>query len=154
MKIPSIPPHFLNENKKEVVFHIKGGFPVTKAIPTWMESFPAEYKGVVVRCEETFYRLREGAGGSAKKWFATFFLSFLLIKEESRQVIFMRNLLEMISPIQIGKRWTIPMHCSYLLPPLDWWFSFSQWMLWSQEFLLRIETEDDWCLHTWAVQER
>jgi len=26
MKIPSIPPHFLNENKKEVVFHIKGGF--------------------------------------------------------------------------------------------------------------------------------
>ena len=28
-----------------------------------MKSFPPEYKGVVVRCEETFYRLREGAGG-------------------------------------------------------------------------------------------
>ena len=154
MKIPSIPPHFLNENKKEVVFHIKGGFPVSKAIPTWMESFPAGYKGLVVRCEETFYRLREGAGGWAKKWFASFFLSCLLIKEESRQVIFMRNLLEMISPIQIGKRWTIPMRCSYLLPPLDSSFSLWRWTWSSQGSSPRTETEDDWFLHTWAVQER
>ena len=63
----NLPPHFLDEKKKEVVFHIKGGFPVTMGIPTWMKAFPPEYKGVVVRCEETFYRLREGAGGGAKK---------------------------------------------------------------------------------------
>ena len=63
----SMPPHYLDEKKKEVVFHIKGGFPVNREISTLMESFPANYKGVVVRCEETFYRLREGAGGSAKK---------------------------------------------------------------------------------------
>ena len=57
----SMPPHYLDEKKKEVVFHIKGGFPVTMAIPTWMKSFPDDYKGVVIRCEETFYRMREGA---------------------------------------------------------------------------------------------
>ena len=58
----SMPPHYLDEKKKEVVFHIKGGFPVTMAIPTWMKSFPDDYKGVVIRCEETFYCMREGAG--------------------------------------------------------------------------------------------
>ena len=51
------------KEKKEIVFHIKGGFPVTIRIPIWMKAFPPQYKGVVVRCEETFYRLREGAGG-------------------------------------------------------------------------------------------
>ncbi len=59
----NLPPHFLDEKKKEVVFHIKGGFPVTMGIPTWMKSFPPEYRGLVVRCEETFYRMSEGAKG-------------------------------------------------------------------------------------------
>ncbi len=58
----NLPPHFLDKKKKKVVFHIKGVLPVTMAIHTWMKSFPPEYKGVVVRCEETFYHLREGAG--------------------------------------------------------------------------------------------
>ena len=53
-----LPPHFVNEKKQEVVFHIKGGFPTKLAIPTWMKSFPDNYNGVVVRCEETFYKLR------------------------------------------------------------------------------------------------
>ena len=150
----NLPPHFLDEKKKEVVFHIKGGFPVTMGIPTCMKAFPPEYKGVVVRCEETFYRLREGAGGWAKKWFATSFHSFRLTKGESKQVIFMRNLLEMISPIRIGKRWTIPMQCSYLLPPLDWWFSLWWWISWLQGSSPMTETEDDWCLHIWAMQKR
>ena len=35
----SIPPHFIDEKNKEVVFHIKGGHPITMAIPTWMKSF-------------------------------------------------------------------------------------------------------------------
>ena len=54
----SMPPHYLDEKNKEVVFHIKGGFPTTMAIPTWMKNFPDGYKGLVVRCEETFYKLR------------------------------------------------------------------------------------------------
>ena len=36
----SLPPHFIDEKNKEVVFHIKGTFPVQLAIPTWMQSFP------------------------------------------------------------------------------------------------------------------
>ena len=55
----TLPPHFIDEKKKEVVFHLKGGYPVTMAIPAWMQSFPRDYKGVVVRCEETFYKMRE-----------------------------------------------------------------------------------------------
>ena len=54
----SMPPHYLDEKNKQVVFHIKGGFPTTMAIPIWMKNFPDDLKGVVVRCEETFYKLR------------------------------------------------------------------------------------------------
>ena len=53
-----IPPHYVDEKNKEVVFHLKGGYPVTMAIPTWMKSFPDDYKGITCRCEETFYKLR------------------------------------------------------------------------------------------------
>ena len=62
MKIPSIPPHFMDEKKKEVILHIKVGLPVTMAIATWMESFLADYKCVVViRCEKTFYQFSKVA---------------------------------------------------------------------------------------------
>ena len=54
----SIHPYYIDENNKEVVFHIHVGFPTTMAIPTWMKNFPDRYKGLVVRCEETFYKLR------------------------------------------------------------------------------------------------
>ena len=53
-----MPPHFIDEKNKEVVFHIKGGYPVTMAIPSFMKSFPKGFKGVTCRCEETFYKLR------------------------------------------------------------------------------------------------
>jgi len=54
----NIPPHYIDEKNKEVVFHIKGGYPVTAALPKWMQRFPSEYSCSVVRCEETFYKLR------------------------------------------------------------------------------------------------
>ena len=53
-----LPPYFVLDSKKQVVFHIKGGFPTTMAIPIWMKRFPSDYKGMVVRCEETFYKMR------------------------------------------------------------------------------------------------
>jgi len=53
-----LPPHYWDEKNKQVVFHIKGGFPTTMAIPIWMKRFPPDYKGLVVRCEETFYKLK------------------------------------------------------------------------------------------------
>ena len=58
-----LPPHFVNEKEKEVVFHLKGAYPATIAIPTWLKHFPVAYKGVVVRCEETFYKLRAKRDG-------------------------------------------------------------------------------------------
>ena len=54
----TIPPHFTYEKNKEVVFHLKGGYPVTMAIPIWMKSFPDDYKGGTRCSEETFYKLR------------------------------------------------------------------------------------------------
>ena len=54
----SLPPHFIDEKNKEVVFHLKGGYPVTMAIPTWMKSFPDDYTGITCRYEETIYKLR------------------------------------------------------------------------------------------------
>ena len=42
----SLPPRFIDAKKKEVVFHIKGGHPVTMSIPTWIKSFPDEYKSI------------------------------------------------------------------------------------------------------------
>ena len=52
-----LPPHFVDETNKEVVFHVPGGFPVVLAMNSWMKSFPG-YKGSITRCEETFYKLR------------------------------------------------------------------------------------------------
>ena len=54
----SLPPHFIDEKKKEVVFHIKGCYPVTMSIPTCIQSFPKGFKGVTCHCEETFYKFR------------------------------------------------------------------------------------------------
>ena len=53
-----MPPHFVDEKKKEVTFHIPGGFPTTMLIPSWMKFFPPDYKDYACRCEETFYKLR------------------------------------------------------------------------------------------------
>jgi len=58
-----LPPHFIMENKKQVVFHIKGGFATSTFIPTFMRQFPEGYKASVVRCEETFYKIREKGNG-------------------------------------------------------------------------------------------
>ena len=54
----NIPPHFIDEKKKEVVFHVKGAYSVMMAISLWMKSFPDDFKGISCRCEETFYKLR------------------------------------------------------------------------------------------------
>ena len=54
----SLPPHFVDEKKKEVVFHLKGTFLVQLAIPACTQPFPEGFNGVTCRCEETFYKLR------------------------------------------------------------------------------------------------
>ena len=54
----TLPPHFVDKKNKEIVFHLKGDYPVSIAIPTWMKYCPDEYKGVTCRWKETFYKLR------------------------------------------------------------------------------------------------
>jgi len=54
-----IPPHFTVENEKKVVFLIKGVFPEHLILKNYMPYFPKAFKGIVMRCEESFYKLRK-----------------------------------------------------------------------------------------------
>ena len=56
--IPKIPPHFIVEEEKKVVFLIKGVFPENFILQQYMSYFPKVLKGVVMRCEESFYKMR------------------------------------------------------------------------------------------------
>ena len=53
-----LPPHFIIEKDKKVVFLIKSIFPEYIILRKYMFNFPKEYKGIVMRCEESFYKMR------------------------------------------------------------------------------------------------
>ena len=53
-----IPPHFISEKENKVTFLIKGAFPENLILKNYMPYFPKEFKGIVMRCEESFYKLR------------------------------------------------------------------------------------------------
>ena len=48
----SLPPHFVDEKRKEVVFHLKGTFPVQLAIPTWMNLSQTISKALLVAAKK------------------------------------------------------------------------------------------------------
>ena len=56
--MPKIPPHFIVEKDHKVVFLIKGVFPEHLILKNYMPYFPKEFKGIVMRCEESFYKMR------------------------------------------------------------------------------------------------
>tara|TARA_B100000212_G_scaffold246624_1_gene188337 strand:- start:139 stop:342 length:204 start_codon:yes stop_codon:yes gene_type:complete len=56
--MPKIPPHFIIEEDNKVVFLIKGVFPKHLILKDYMPYFPKEFKGTVIRCEESFYKMR------------------------------------------------------------------------------------------------
>ena len=56
--MPKIPPHFIVEKESKVVFLIKGVFPEHLILKNYMPYFPKEFKGIVMRCEESFYKMR------------------------------------------------------------------------------------------------
>ena len=56
-----LPPHFIIVKDKKVVFLIKGMFSEHKILSKYMFNFPKEYKGIVMRCEESFYKMRINA---------------------------------------------------------------------------------------------
>ena len=53
-----IPPHFIVEKDSKVVFLIKGVFPEYLILKNYMPYFPKTFKGTVMRCEESFYKMR------------------------------------------------------------------------------------------------
>ena len=53
-----IPPHFIVEREKKVFFLIKGVFPEHLILQNYMNYFPKTFKGTVIRCEESFYKMR------------------------------------------------------------------------------------------------
>ena len=53
-----IPPHFIVEKDNKVVFLSKGVFPEYLILKNYMPYFPKEFKGIVMRCEESFYKMR------------------------------------------------------------------------------------------------
>ena len=56
--MPRIPPHFIVEKENKVVFLIKGVFPQHLHLDNYMPYFPKTVKGIVMRCEESFYKMR------------------------------------------------------------------------------------------------
>ena len=56
--MPKIPPHFIIEEENKVVFLIKGVFPKHLILKDYMPYFPKAFKGTVMRCEESFYKMR------------------------------------------------------------------------------------------------
>ena len=53
-----IPPHFIVKKENKVVFLIKGFFPQSLILENYMPYFPKASKGIVIRCEESFYKMR------------------------------------------------------------------------------------------------
>jgi len=56
--MPKIPSHFIVEKDNKVVFLIKGVFPEHLILENYMPYFPDAFKGIVIRCEESFYKIR------------------------------------------------------------------------------------------------
>ena len=56
--MPKIPPHFIVEKENKVIFLIKGVFPEHLILNNYMPYFPKVFKGMVIRCEESFYKMR------------------------------------------------------------------------------------------------
>ena len=56
--MPKIPPHFIVEKEKKVIFLTKGVFPEYLILRNYMPYFPKDFKGMLIRCEESFYKMR------------------------------------------------------------------------------------------------
>ena len=54
----NLPPHFIITKDKKVVFLVKGIFPEKIILDKFLNNFPKGYKGILVRCEESFYKMR------------------------------------------------------------------------------------------------
>ena len=44
-----LPPHIVLQESKEVIFYLENPLPSEITIPTWMKSFPDDYKGMIMK---------------------------------------------------------------------------------------------------------
>ena len=60
MSKENIPPHFVLDKSKEVIFYLgKGAVEAEKELPAWMQKFPSDYKGMVMTSACLFKKLKE-----------------------------------------------------------------------------------------------
>tara|TARA_Y100001968_G_scaffold249583_1_gene234427 strand:+ start:621 stop:815 length:195 start_codon:yes stop_codon:yes gene_type:complete len=60
MNNQNIPPHFVLDKSKEVIFYLgKGAVEVEKEMTEWMKTFPSDYKGMVMKSACLFKKLQE-----------------------------------------------------------------------------------------------
>ena len=62
MSNENIPPHFVLDKSKEVIFYlVKGKVEAEKELPVWMQNFPTGYKGMVMNSACLFKKLKEAS---------------------------------------------------------------------------------------------
>ena len=54
-----LPPHIVLKESKEVIFYLENPLPSEITIPTWMKSFPDDYKGMIMTNACLFKRLKD-----------------------------------------------------------------------------------------------
>ena len=60
MSKENIPPHFVLDKSKEVIFYLgKGSVEAEKEMTAWMIDFPSDYKGMVINSACLFKKLKE-----------------------------------------------------------------------------------------------
>ena len=60
MSNENIPPHFVLDKSKEVIFYLgKGAVETENELSAWMQKFPSDYKGMVMKSACLFKKLKE-----------------------------------------------------------------------------------------------
>ena len=60
MSKENIPPHLVLNKSKKVIFYLgKESVEVDKELQAWMQEFPSEYKGMVMKSACLFKKLKE-----------------------------------------------------------------------------------------------
>ncbi len=60
MSKENIPPHFVLSKSKEVIFYLgKGSVELDNELQAWMQEFPSDYKGMLIKSACLFNKLKE-----------------------------------------------------------------------------------------------
>ena len=67
MSKENIPPHFVLDKSKEVIFYLgKGEVEAEKELQAWMQDFPSDYKVMVVKSAYLLKKLKKDSRESEK----------------------------------------------------------------------------------------